>query len=272
MGFFDNFTGAAATNDLRAGTRNANAYLTTGRNEAESLINSGYNRGNRALGNAQGVANDQNNIAVGALDQARDSALTLYNPYVESGTRANALYSDALGLNGAVAQRDFNALYAGSDPFRESNADFATNALMRSLNARGMSGSGFAAEAVARENLRRGSEDYNNYLNRLYSSVGMGLNAASDAAGTWNNWGSNRANQAQGYANLTANIARDRATNYANQGNALADLTYGYNQQRAGNAINMANATAANRATGWNNALKVGEVAVKAFKALTGAG
>lgn len=165
------------------------------------------------------------------------TAQGMYDPYVKQGQQANSMYGNALGLNGVDAQKSFGANYAAADPFREQNADFANNALMRQYNAKGMGNSGTAALATQRASLERGSQDYNNYLNRLQGQGQQGFQATGAQAGL-------------------------------QQG--MGDMTYGYGQQRAGNEINYGNALAQSRSTGINNILGVAGVAAKAAGAYYG--
>lgn len=148
------------------------------------------------------------------------TAQGMYRPYAEQGQQANTMYGNALGLNGVDAQKSFGQNYAASDPFRQQNADFATNALMRQYNARGQTYGGSTDLAISRANLERGSQDYNSYLNRLQGQGQQGYQATGAQAGI---------EQAKG------------------------DLSYGYGQQRAGNSINFGNALAQTRSTGVNN-------------------
>ena len=103
MGFFSDFMGTSQQKDLKASKAASDAALS------------------------QGYSTAQGNYS---------TAQGMYDPYVQSGRKASGMYENALGLNGVDAQKSFGANYAASDPFREQNADFANNALMRQFNAR----------------------------------------------------------------------------------------------------------------------------------------
>ena len=165
------------------------------------------------------------------------TAQGMYDPYVKQGQQANSMYGNALGLNGVDAQKSFGANYAAADQFREQNADFANNALMRQYNAKGMGNSGTAALATQRASLERGSQDYNNYLNRLQGQGQQGFQATGAQAGL-------------------------------QQG--MGDMTYGYGQQRAGNEINYGNALAQSRSTGINNLMGLAGLGLKGYGAYQG--
>jgi hypothetical protein len=197
--------------------------------DAKRALTDAYANSNRAL--AQGESK-----AAGATTAGYGEARGYFQPYADAGTRTNALMGDYLGTNGADAQKAAYASYAGSDPFRQSNADFANLQLGRMQNAQGWGGgAGPAQLAVARANLERGSQDFNNYWNRLSGYGQQGFGAA------------------QGMAGLASG-----------EGNNLAGIYGGFAQQRAGNAINYGNAMAQNANTLWNNALGLGGVALKA--------
>ena len=198
MGFFGSFFGNDQRKDIETANRQATGALTQGRD-----------------------------AAMGQYSQARE----MYSPYAQQGQRANALYGDATGANGQGAYKAAMAGYAGSDPFRDQNADYANNALMRQYAARGQSG-GNAGLAVARAQTERGATDWNAYLSRLQGQGQMGLQATGAQAG------------------LT-------------QG--MGDLQSGYGQQMAGNAINYGNAMAGSRNIGINNLMGIGGLALKAM-------
>jgi hypothetical protein len=264
MGFFNDLMGKSQANDAKMGETRANAFLDQYKDVALGNINSGYKNSSNELRGARGELRDQNAIAQNALTSGRDAAMGQLNPYIQSGTQANELYSNALGLNGEGAQRAFGSNYAASDPFRAQNANFANEQLMQVLNARGLSGSGYAGQAVADQSLRRGSEDYNNYLNRLQGQGQQGFNASSQAAQFQNNYGQNRAGQANTYSQMNTGIRGQIGQNYTDRGNALATLNYGYGQQKANNATNLANSLAASRTAGVNNLMGLGGLALKA--------
>jgi hypothetical protein len=201
MGFFGDFFGSSQRKDLQQS-----------KGAADAALQQGYNTAQGNYTNAQGM----------------------FNPYAQQGQQANTMYGNALGLNGLDAQKSFGANYAASDPFRQQNADFANNALMRQYNARGQTYGGSTDLAVSRANLERGSQDYNNYLNRLQGQGQQGYQATSAQAGL---------EQGKG------------------------DLAMGYGQTRAGNEINYGNALAQSRSIGINNLLGLAGTAAKAYGA-----
>lgn len=265
MGFFGSFMGTDQRRDAKRAYADSNAMMDQGYGTAQGNLTQGYGRAMSGYDAAAGAVKSGYATATNALTRGSDKAAGYWQPYAQSGTQANALYDNALGLNGKAAQQTFMQGYAGADPFRASNADFANEALMRQLNARGMSGSGTAAAAIAQESLRRGSEDYNNHLNRLQGVTQQGMQAASGLSGIYANQGQNMANLAMQQGSDLANIQGQKAALGYNLGTAQAGLNTGLADAKAGNRINLGNALAASRNIGMNNLLQLGGLAVKAY-------
>lgn len=207
MGIFDSFTGAAQKKQLGKAKAAADGYLTTGQTDATNYTNEGF-------GQAQGYL----------------------QPYAQGGQQADTMYKNALGVNGAPAQSQFMSQYQSADPFRQWNEDQAQRSLMRQMQAQGWGQSGVAALASARGSMERGSQDYQNYMNRLGQYAGQGAQIAGQQSGL-----------------------------AAGRGNALSNIAGGFAQQRAGNEINYGNAMAASEGVLMNNLLGLGGLATKAF-------
>lgn len=199
MSFFGSFFGNDQRKDIGRANQQSEAALATGRTAAIGNYQAGQKR---------------------------------FDPYAQQGLQANKLYGDATGANGVDAYKGAMAGYAGSDPFRDQNADLANNALMRQYNARGQGNSGTSSLAVARAQTERGATDWNAYLQRLQGQAGQGMQATQAQAGF-------------------------------DQG--IGDIESGYGQQRAGNAINYGNAMAGSRNIGLQNMLGVAGTAAKFF-------
>ena len=108
---FDAFTGAAQRRDLEAGTRRANAELTRGLSNARGALTSGY-----------------------------DDANEMLQPFAQRGAAGARAYGELLGLEGADARADMQDVMT-SDPIFQGQIGRHTDALLRNLNARGLSGS-----------------------------------------------------------------------------------------------------------------------------------
>lgn len=257
MGFFGSFTGSDQRKDMRAAYSESNEMLDKGYGDARGNLETGYEGATGALDGARGDINTGYGRAQQALRGGVGKAAAQYRPYQQTGNRANALYSNALGINGAANQQAFMRRYQGSDPFRDSNADFASNALMRQFNARGMSGSGVAAQAVARENLRRGSQDYENYLNRLAGLQQQGMGVAQNMASLYGNQGQQLAQLGYQSGQDLANIQGKRAAMDYGYGQDQAGLDTDLANTKAGNRVNLGNALANSRGILGNNLMSL---------------
>lgn len=198
MGFFQDLLGSSQRKDLKQAKAQADTALQTGTQQGNAYY---------------------------------DAATGTLQPFVQGGTQANDLYLNAIGVNGQDAQQQVQDNFL-TDPFRAQNGQLADEALVRSLNARGASRGGLAALAVSRANLERGSEDYNNWLNRLQGASTQGASAAGAQAGVQTGQG---------------------------------DLNFGAGQQKAANAINYGNAMAQSRSIGINNILGIAGLGIAGF-------
>lgn len=263
MSFFSSFLNPGAK-QAKAGYADATGMLQRGEAQARGELTSGFDQAGNYLAQAGQGIDTAYDEAGNALTAGEGKALGYLDPYLQSGGQANALYGDALGLNGLAAQQTFGQNYAASDPFRDQNAGMANEALMKVLNARGLSGSGYAAEAVARQSLARGSEDYQNYLSRLSGVRDSGQAAATNAASITGNFAQQRAGLATDRLGAKNSIYGAQADNATNRGNALSSLTYGNAQQMAGQRIGLGNALAESKSAGINNLFNLGGMALKA--------
>lgn len=173
-----------------------------------------------------------------ALDAGADAGRAAYtsatdrlDPYSQTGMAGNAMYADAIGLNGRPAQQGVVDNFM-ADPFRAENERLANENLARQFGSRGMGGSGAFALAAARGNLERGSADWNNWLNRIQGVGTQGLQAAGA-----------------------------QSTLDAGLGNA----EFGLGTTRAGNEINFGNAMAASRNVGINNIMGLAGTVMSGF-------
>lgn len=208
MGFFDAFTGKSQAKDIKR----ANA-------EATGYVNQGFDR------------------AEGAVGQARTAAQGYFQPYADSGKQFNALYNDALGVNGADGGQRAQAAYtAGRSPYLDDMMQRNENALMKRYNSMGRSFSGASALAAARARTEAEGQGYDSWLSRIGQQQGQGLQVAGQQAGI-----------EQGY------------------GQQMSDLATGRGGTLAGNSINYGNAMAATRGIGINNLLNIAGTAAKAY-------
>ena len=264
MGFFGSLTGSDQRKDIKNAYNDSTNMVNQGYAKAQGNLTTGYNTANQYYGQARTDANTGYSNALSALNSGVNKAAAQYQPYSETGQNANTMYSNALGLNGAAAQQTFQQNYQ-ADPFRDANANFANNALMQVLNARGLSGSGAAAAAVAQESLRRGSEDYNNYLNRLSGLQSQGAQTAGNLASLYANQGQQAAQYGMQNGSDLANISGQQANLGYNYGQGQAALNTDQATTNAGNRINYGNSLADSRSIAGNNLMGLLGLGVQAY-------
>jgi len=195
MGLLGSFLGKDQQRDLASANQQANQYLDTGYNSAYGDYS---------------------------------TAISGYDPYVQSGTKSQTTWDDLMGLNGTGA-RDAAYGTLSTNPLFTGQLATSSNALARTLNAQGASGGGKAQLAGARVLAETGG----NWLDRYAQGGQTGLSATG--------------------AKSNALMGR-------------GELSSSYAGAKAGNAVNYGNALAANRNTGINNILGVAGLAVNAMK------
>lgn len=259
MGFWDDFTGKTAKKEAQRGYDASSGMLKKGYDDSTGYINSGYQKGTNALLDASGNYQSAYDDASGMAQRGYDQSMATMDRF--GGANGGRMYADALGANGLQAQQQFGANFEASDPFRAANEDRATNALLRSMQARGRSDGGLARIAAARGSLERGSQDYNSYLNRLQGLQQVGMQQAGMQYG----FGNDQANRRTG---LGQNLAGNNvllANAGIQQGGQLAGLSTDYANTSAGNRINLGNARAQASQSGVNNLMNLAGVALSAF-------
>ncbi len=269
MSFFGSLTGSDQRRDMNRAYADSTATVNQGYGAARNALSSGYGAANQAYGQGRSDVNTGYQNALSSLASGTNQAIGAYQPYSATGQNANTMYGNALGLNGLAAQQTFQQNYQ-ADPFRDANADFANEALMRVMNARGMSGSGTAAAAVAQESLRRGSEDYNNYLNRLSGLQSQGQQTAGNIANLYANQGQQGAQYGMQTGSDLANIQGQRGATAYNYGVGQAGLNTDQAITNAGNRINLGNAQAQSRGILGNNLMSLLGTAAQAYGTFSG--
>lgn len=264
MGLFDSFTGASQRRDIDSAYNASTNQVNAGYRQGMSSLSKGRDAAISNYGNARGALTGGRDAAIGTTESYLNRATAPLQGYADQGSRANTMYSDALGINGRDAQTSFVDGYQG-DPFRDFNEQRVTNALMRQYNAAGMLDSGASRLAASRANLERGSMDYNQYLDRLAQQGQQGGQYASQIAGYTNQAGQQIGGYQYGTGQGEANIYGQQAGTEYDYGNQRAGMQVNRGMTLAGNRINYGNALADSRSTGINNLLKIGETAAKAY-------
>lgn len=269
MGFWQDLTGQTAKKNAKEGYAASSGMLKTGYDDSTGYINTGYSKGSNALldaaGNYQSAYNDASGMAQGGYNASMQTIDGMMG--ANGGGNAGRMYADALGANGLEAQQGFGANYAASDPFRQGNEDRATNALMRSMQARGMADSGLSRIAAARGSLERGSQDWGNYLDRLRGLGDQNQQLGMQKAGMQYGFGNNQADRRTG---LGQNLAGNNvllANAGIQQGGDLAGLATDYAHTSAGNRINLGNALTQASQSGVNNMMNIAGTVAKVVAA-----
>jgi hypothetical protein len=231
MGFFGALFGSDQRKAIKGGVKSAEKQLSQGYKAAQEKLQAGTRYITDAYGRAIPVYND-------AIDD--------FESYAQEGTKANDMYSDALGLDGnenrAAAQEVYN-----TDPMLQRVAQEQQNAVMRQLAARGSSG----ARSSALVSARMAMEGYGGWLNRLKEQGAQGLQATNAMAQV-----------KQGKAAAMNNLGVNLAANSKN----MADLVYGYKGTKANIKIGQGNALAEAANIPVNNFFKLNELGIEAGK------
>lgn len=185
MGFLSNLTGGDQRADIRKGTKQALGDLATG------------------YGQSQGYY---------------DQASGLFDPYMQQGGQAAQMYADLLGINGADARAAAQGVLT-SDPLFQGGLAQDSNALLRSLNARGQGAGGLAALAGQRVL----QQNYGNWLDRYNQAGQQGF----QAAGAKGNVLAAQGDNAYGYGATQANLRMGQANALAGTRNVGANNLLG---------------------------------------------
>lgn len=195
--------------------------VAKGTGDALKALGSGYNTAVKNLKAGTGQLTTAYKKAAPLYDDAIDS----YDPWVESGVKANQMYSDANGLNGAEARGVAQEVY-NSDPMLQRIAEQNQNAVMRQLAARGTSGARSSALVTA----RMAMEGYGNWLARIKGQSDTGLQATSGQnqmrmgkAGFETSYGDKMAGSRADLASLAYGYNASKANLYSGKGNAMAE-------------------------------------------------
>jgi hypothetical protein len=136
------------------------------------------------------------------IDAARpqyQGAIDRFNPYVQDGRAADAIYQGSLGLGGPAA-RDSAVAAFRAGPGYQFRVDQASDAVARRQSALGALGSGNTMAAISDRAGNMADQEYGNWQDRVRGISDRGFAATGAQAGIQ-----------QGLANLEAQYGRDRA-------------------------------------------------------------
>jgi hypothetical protein len=115
--------------------------------------------------------------SAGALNQG----IAQYSPYQQTGTAANSMVANALGLNGPAGNTAATGAFQTS-PGYQFNVDQQQQATQRGAAAGGMLASGNLLTALQDRSSGLANQEYGGWLDRLAQQSNQGLQAASGAA------------------------------------------------------------------------------------------
>ncbi|CVI58774.1 hypothetical protein CFBP4996_19735 [Agrobacterium leguminum] len=152
----------------------------TGSSTGKATMNAA-NQNKGLIKDLQTTGNTIINTGEGKSEGALNSAIDAYQPWVDSGSAANTMYGNALGLNGA----DGNAAATGAfqtGPGYQFALDQGTQAALRGASAAGMLNSGNTLTALTSYGQGLANQEYGGWLDRLSGMSSQGLSAAGGQA------------------------------------------------------------------------------------------
>jgi len=236
-------------------------YLNDKQNEAFNYLDKGhaaakdyFDQSRAGYGTAYDQAKTLLTKAYGDANTAASQSKSYWQPYQESGVKANAAYTDAVGLNGAEGRaRAMDAFR--TMPGYEFTRDQGMDAIMRSAAARGGLASGNTSVDLMKYATGYADQTFGNYLDRLHRTVQGGHTAAqgmqtSDAL---------LAQIAQAQGRDLANLETGRADKIAALNTGLA----GFESDNASNKANTLLGIAGQIAQAGQQAFRAGDQAAQ---------
>lgn len=165
-------------------------------------------------------AEDAEDAQFAASQQALAEARARYaeaqknlSPYIQAGQGANDLMARLFGLNGQPA--DMSAFQ--ESPGYQFRLQQGLDAVQNSAAARGGLFSGATGQALSNYGQQSASQEFDNYLNRLFGLSQQGANTAA-------NLGSLGAGNAAALGNIAMNQGQNQADAIQNQWNAWGSI------------------------------------------------
>lgn len=169
------------------------------------------------LGDLRFAGNNIINTGEQKSEGAINSAISGYQPWVDSGKSANSMYSNAIGLNGAEGNAAATGAFQAG-PGYQFQLDQGTQAALRGASAAGMLNSGNTLTALSQYGQGLANQEYGSWLDRLSGASSQGLQAAGG--------------QATGYGGL-ANLYQGTAGDRLGLESAISQGLMGVNNQVA---------------------------------------
>lgn len=195
-------TGIWAYNQAQSAKQEGQQSLTEALNNALSSISSGRTSGLNSLG--QGYQNAASEY---------EGAISRLDPYEQSGRKANSMYENSLGLNGASGNSSATSAFQES-PGYKWQTEQSLEAVKRNASSLGSLGSGNTMAALQERGNQLANQEYGNWQNRLSALGQQGQQAATSQAGLQSSLGNLYAQQGQNEASLYSNAANQEAGLY----------------------------------------------------------
>lgn len=163
--------------------------------------------------------------ALAEQKRARKAAIGEYRPYADFGAGGMGLLSRLYGLDGQPA--DISAFTAS--PGYQYRLQQGQDAIESGAAARGGLYSGATAKALSDYGQQSASQEFDNYVNRLFGVTSVGQQASTGIANA-------ELGQAANIGNIHQNIGMNQANNIYSQANAygsMADSLFGAGQEGA---------------------------------------
>jgi hypothetical protein len=217
-----NLAGASASG-LQSNANLAIGSLGAGYGNARTDVTNQFQPSLNALGTGFDQARGDITGAYAPAMDATKAGINEYQPWIGSGTSADAMYTNALGLNGPGGNAAATGAFQAS-PGYEWNKSQAVDAAARKASALGIGGSGNTLDAITRLGENLANNEYGSWLTNLNNASSRGLTAASGAAaGNYN------------LANLGVGQGHDLGNLDTTRGTATAGLMTGQSRYRARN-------------------------------------
>lgn len=199
MGLFDPITGGGT--DTSA--------LRTGANQAKGFLNQGKHDALQTQGKYEKKYTPQYQTAAAG-----------YDPFLQQGTAANAMYGNALGLNGQAGYDAATGAFH-ENPGYQFLVDQGEQGVLRNNAAMGGVASGKTLEDLTKFRVGLADQTWQQYLDNLFRGSGQGLQGAAGKSQALQNLG--QALQATGNAksDIQTGAAGALATNASNLGAGL---------------------------------------------------
>lgn len=200
---------------------------------------------------AQGQTSSLNALGQGYDDAARqyNGAMSLYQPYADTGQKGFNLYADATGANGQAGYDNAKSSFHAS-PGYQYQVDQATDQTARKMSALGALGSGNAMTAISDRAQNLANQDYGNWMSNLNQLGQYGYNATGAQAGLM-----------QGLGNLNAQSGRDQAGVYSGYTGMGVNNNNNAAQQIANYRMGISNAGSQASANAWGVGMNLANLA-----------